>query len=259
MNAEKPTSVAPDDSARRSAVAGFVDSLTRRLRGAPSETALPEQIEATVRQVQPNVAAGLHASRTEDDAAADVASAQRYLADRFAQAATSIGVQVHPAAISDWPDVVAGVLQQHRARTVVLPPVGDGLFDANRVEQLKERLATDGVTAKSGADDETLFSVDAAVTGVVVAIAENGTIVCESGRIVARGSSLIPPIHIAVIEVAQLLPDLYDCLRALGDRSNLPANVSIITGPSKTADIEGVLVTGVHGPGVVHVVLVRDR
>ena len=65
--------------------------------------------------------------------------------------------------------------------------------------------------------------------------------------------------HVAVVDTTQVLPDLYDCLDALGERPQLPANVSLITGPSKTADIEGELVTGVHGPGELHVVLVENR
>jgi L-lactate dehydrogenase complex protein LldG len=88
------------------------------------------------------------------------------------------------------------------------------------------------------------------------AIAETGTLVCVSGASSARGASLIPPVHIAVLEEGQILADLFDYFEQL-DPQDLPANVNMITGPSKTADIEGVLVTGMHGPGAVHVVLLR--
>ena len=67
-------------------------------------------------------------------------------------------------------------------------------------------------------------------------------------------ASLLPPVHIAVADVDQLLPDLFDLFGRLS-RQELPACVSLITGPSKTGDIELKLVTGVHGPGEVHVVL----
>ena len=67
---------------------------------------------------------------------------------------------------------------------------------------------------------------------------------------------MIPPVHIAVVAQAQIVPDLCDFFDGLG--GSLPANINVITGPSKTADIEGILITGVHGPGDVHVVVVSD-
>jgi L-lactate dehydrogenase complex protein LldG len=127
--------------------------------------------------------------------------------------------------------------------------------DARR---LAEVLQADGLTTTSAVDDETLFSVDVAATGATMAVAETGTIVCQSGSQLARGASLIPPFHVAVVAVSQIVPDLCDCFARLAALEQLPANVNLITGPSKTADIEGVLVTGVHGPREVHIVLVAD-
>jgi L-lactate dehydrogenase complex protein LldG len=67
--------------------------------------------------------------------------------------------------------------------------------------------------------------------------------------------------YIAVANRSQLLPDLFDWFESIPadarDR-NLPACLSLITGPSKTGDIELRLVTGVHGPGEVHVVLISE-
>jgi L-lactate dehydrogenase complex protein LldG len=72
-----------------------------------------------------------------------------------------------------------------------------------------------------------------------------------------RALSLLPPVHVAVAERRQILPDLFDLFTVLGAAvDELPASVTIITGPSKTGDIELRLVTGVHGPGEIHVVLI---
>ena len=71
-----------------------------------------------------------------------------------------------------------------------------------------------------------------------------------------RSLSLLPPIHVAVAERRQILPDLFDLFALLGKGPDeLPACLSVITGPSKTGDIELRLVTGVHGPGEIHVIL----
>ena len=266
MNTEDgPTPDTANESAGRSAVAELIESLRRRLGDVPTKTALPEQLEATVRQVRPDIAAGPRAGRTDrpvtgppGDIVVDASPAADFLSQQFVQAATSIGANVHSATTADWPDVVVRLLQEHRVQTVATPRAGDGFFDANRIEQLRQRLAADDLTARSETDDETLFSVGAAVTGVAAAIAESGSLACRSGSATARGSSLIPLVHIAVVGRSQLVADLYDYFERLGAESSLPAQAILISGPSKTADIEGILVTGVHGPGHVHAILVRD-
>ncbi len=103
----------------------------------------------------------------------------------------------------------------------------------------------------------TLFQAELGISGVDYLIAETGSVVLESRPKQPRLLSLLPPLHIAVAERRQILPDLFDLFAVLGnDLDGLPANLSIITGPSKTGDIELRLVTGVHGPGEVQVILI---
>ena len=65
--------------------------------------------------------------------------------------------------------------------------------------------------------------------------------------------------HVAIVERSQIVPDLLDAFAMLHERglSNLPSNITLITGPSKTGDIELQLTTGVHGPGKWRVIIVR--
>ena len=72
----------------------------------------------------------------------------------------------------------------------------------------------------------------------------------------SRGAYLLPFVHVAIVRASQVVPDLVDAWDQFEDG---PALSLLVTGPSKTADIEGVLITGVHGPGELHVVLVEDR
>ena len=105
------------------------------------------------------------------------------------------------------------------------------------------------------------FVVDVGITDVEAALAETGSIIISSGPHRSRGSYLAPPVHIALVHTSQILADLIDYFDGSNDpldRPNRSATV-LISGPSKTADIEGILITGVHGPGEVHVVLIDDQ
>lgn len=83
------------------------------------------------------------------------------------------------------------------------------------------------------------------ITRAAGAIAESGTIVLNDATTSRRLAALAPWVHIAVVERASIFSDLPQAVAALGaDR-----NVVWCTGPSKTADVEGILIEGVHGPG----------
>jgi L-lactate dehydrogenase complex protein LldG len=84
------------------------------------------------------------------------------------------------------------------------------------------------------------------ITRAAGAIAESGTIVLNDATTSRRLAALAPWVHVAVVERATLFSDLTQAVASLGtDR-----NVIWCTGPSKTADVEGILIEGVHGPGV---------
>jgi L-lactate utilization protein LutC len=96
-----------------------------------------------------------------------------------------------------------------------------------------------------------ILAADVGITSCEFALAETGSLVMLSRPGRERVASLLPPMHIAVVERSQILPDLYDAiarLQAMGGEG-LPSNVVLITGPSKTGDMELELTTGVHGPG----------
>ena len=106
---------------------------------------------------------------------------------------------------------------------------------------------------------ELAIGADVGVTGVDYAIAETGTCVLLAKRGVSRLVSLLPPVHVAVVERGQILPsldELFTLYRQELQHGSPAGYMNLITGPSRTADIEYTLVTGVHGPGEVHMVLI---
>ena len=121
-----------------------------------------------------------------------------------------------------------------------------------------QSLHAAGIRTLDQAGDEAWFSSAAGVTTVRAAVAETGSLLVASGEDSPRSGSLIPPLHVALVAASQIVPDLVDAF-AVFSADTLPAGIALITGPSKTADIEGVLVTGVHGPGRVIILLVTDE
>jgi L-lactate dehydrogenase complex protein LldG len=90
------------------------------------------------------------------------------------------------------------------------------------------------------------------ITRAVGAIAETGTVILNDATTSRRLGALAPWIHVAVVEAADIQRTVADAIRSLG----ADPYVVWCTGPSKTADVEGILIEGVHGPGE-QVVLVR--
>lgn len=83
------------------------------------------------------------------------------------------------------------------------------------------------------------------ITRAVAAIAETGTLVIDDASTSSRLGALAPWIHVAVVKRSELHRHVASAIAALGDDSS----VVWVTGPSKTADVEGILIEGVHGPG----------
>jgi len=178
---------------------------------------------------------------------------------RFCTELANAGGKIYLAA--DGPAVlriVESILALHDARKILLSR--GGLVDRlNLCANLRERAfdvrALDEIQQNPRED---FFAADIGITNVHRLIAETGSVVVASRPNEPRSLSLLPPVHICVAERSQLLPDLFDLFDLYSPVGQIapPTCLTLITGPSKTGDIELKLVTGVHGPGEVHVILV---
>ncbi len=101
-------------------------------------------------------------------------------------------------------------------------------------------------TVETAFDRERVDDYQFGITSAVGAIAETGTIVLNDRGTTTRLAALAPWVHVAAIRRENIVPDLASALAVLGD----DPNVIWVTGPSKTADVEGILIEGVHGPGL---------
>ena len=93
----------------------------------------------------------------------------------------------------------------------------------------------------------------AGVSRAVHGLADTGSVVIAASPDEPRARSLLPDVHVSLLREADVLPDLATLFERLG--GELPSALAIVTGPSRSGDIEQRLAVGVHGPGEVHVVL----
>lgn len=162
--------------------------------------------------------------------------------------------------------VIRGVLQAHQASAVVawdLDRIGlpglDALLAEAGVALSDGRVAYTGDERPARLQD--LEPVPVCISGADVGIAESGTLMLRGGAGRGRLASLLAPVHIAVLRAERLVRGLGEGLAAIKalhgpDLFDDSSSLTLITGPSRTADIELTLTLGVHGPREIHVVLI---
>lgn len=193
-----------------------------------------------------------------DQAISRLARMDDDLVAMFTERAAVVGMKVYPATSSDLMRQIVGKLKELQSKKLVI-----GAGSLPQALGLKDTLRRNGFEIIDWAASPNLdvqFDSDAGITDVHAALAETGTLVCCSDQGHSRGLSLVPPIHIAIVRKSDILPDMFDYwARQSGiPGAQLPSSIVFITGPSKTADIEGELIKGVHGPKEVHIFLVGD-
>lgn len=119
------------------------------------------------------------------------------------------------------------------------------LTDAVCAELEVEVLRTDG-----GYDTDAMAACDAGISACDFLVAQTGTVVVTSRSAGGRALSVLPPHHVVLARHHQLVPDLPTALRRIRENygSDYPSFIGLITGPSRTGDIERILVLGAHGP-----------
>jgi L-lactate dehydrogenase complex protein LldG len=108
---------------------------------------------------------------------------------------------------------------------------------------------------------ENFNEIQVGITFCEFLIARFGSIVVSSGQLSGRRLNVFPEIHIVFAKTSQIVPELKDALKGMKEKydTKLPSQISVITGPSRTADIEKTLVMGAHGPKELFVFLVDEN
>ena len=179
------------------------------------------------------------------------------------------GVYHHVATAREVPDVIGTIARERGAHTAITwHPSALGVdwsaaLSAGGLETVAMPAAGLEPPAERQALRELIAAADLGVTGVDLAVAETGSLVLLSGSGRPRSTSLLPPYHVAVFDRAALVESLAQVgvfLEAWHDGAPDPWRggvINVITGPSRTADIELTLTRGVHGPKEVHAIFVE--
>jgi L-lactate dehydrogenase complex protein LldG len=164
----------------------------------------------------------------------------------FRSAIEAAHAEVHEITPGAWPALLARLCREKGVNTLACPAGGDLPERLAKTPGLPElwRFSEDMEAIKARLFDAT----DAAITQAHGAIAETGTLIVRPGPEEPRSLSLVPPIHFVLLDGARIYADLLQAMTEEGWAGNLPTNLLLISGPSKTADIQQTLAYGAHGP-----------
>jgi L-lactate dehydrogenase complex protein LldG len=202
-----------------------------------------EEILARVRTALADVPRAAEPRGAASTAAGDCpAEDEQALAARFAERASEYRATVRRAEPGGLDAAIAQVCAEHAAGRVAVPPGLPTAWTPPGVELIRD----DGLTPGA------LDALDGVLTGCALAIAETGTIVLDGGPTCGRRAlTLVPDLHVCIVEVAQVVSDLPAAFAALAPTRPL----TFVSGPSATSDIELNRVEGVHGPRRLEIVL----
>ena len=131
--------------------------------------------------------------------------------------------------------------------------------DGSLVKPIAESLNLPTLLTDGGYVIADLEKVDAGISECDALVAQTGSVLLTSRSAGGRALSVLPPHHVVVTKIDQLLPDLPSAYELIGRKylGNPPSFMTMITGPSRTGDIERTIVLGAHGPKQLTVILIR--
>ncbi len=185
--------------------------------------------------------------------------------DLLSSTAAARGWNVHRSADPDDATSYVTQLAQSIDARLVLRSDEEVFSSLDLDTQLGEAGIITGVAARHDDLDEhglrrALSQADMCVTGADWAIAETGSVAVQPRTGLSRLVSLTPQVHVAIVKPQDVVPDLesfFKIQKRLYQEGSWPPYTNLITGPSRTADIEQTIVIGVHGPREVHMVILE--
>jgi L-lactate dehydrogenase complex protein LldG len=168
--------------------------------------------------------------------------------------------EVYTTRVQNWTTALEDIFKNRKIKNLLYPPQ----TEIGRALELKMKNSTQGLPQLIPYDDnieqlkEMVFKVDAGITSAAGAIAETGALILWPTQEEPRLMSIVPTIHIAILHADTIHNSLSEVIQNEGWSQKMPTNIVLISGPSKTADIEMTLAFGVHGPRELIVLIVEN-
>lgn len=169
---------------------------------------------------------------------------------RFTERMTAVRAEIHRCENKQWMPVLEQICQEKNIKNMLYAPEtkwgGEIKQHADTSETFPElRLYNREIEEWK---KELFYETDAGITSTLGGIAETGSLIMWPTTSEPRLMSLVPPIHIAILEMDKLYTTFAEAVKEQDWASQMPTNALLVSGPSKSADIEQTLAYGVHGP-----------
>ena len=169
-------------------------------------------------------------------------------------------VDGHCIVVENRADVVQALYEIiNRLQGTYLKAKRIAISDSPEIERLVNLVDADVDSFAIAPSASEVFNFDVGISAAQAGIAETGTLVLDSSRERNRLVSLVPPVHIAILNASVIVQTLGEALSRLRQSEEVSPIVTLVTGPSRTADIELTLAIGVHGPQELYVIVNNDR
>lgn len=222
------------------------ESILRSIRTNLAASKLPDARESAIKHVGELLSADLPSRNIENDSASLVELFKSSL-----EAVDGHGIVVHNE--SDVVRALTDIIT--RLQRTDLQARRIAISDSPKVERLVRNISVNVDEVAITPSASNVFTFDIGISGAQAGIAETGTLLLDSSRERHRLVSLVPPVHIAILDASQIVATLGEALSTLRQEEQVSPIVTLVTGPSRTADIELTLAIGVHGPQELYVIV----
>lgn len=215
------------------------DRILNKLKAAPRQD-----------KAVPDVAAWYATHRAPEDKAGKV--------QRFRQCIELAHAEVHAVTPADWLTTLREVLRSKGLDKILVSEEtthGCAVLDEFPRQGVDCQVYDMAIEAWK---TEMFNATPASLTAARAAIAETGTLILWPDAAEPRLMSLVPPVHIVLLDASRIYNTFYEAMHSEGWKDGLPTNALLVSGPSKTADIQQTLAYGAHGPKELVVLLLTE-